>query len=203
MLQIYGSPMSSARRCFWVLEELELPYQRVALDMSKKEHKAASYTKLNPNGKVPCLVDGSFVIWESMAINFYLCEKYGRQLLGKTAEENGLIQQWTFWGIAELQRPLIEAFIQLIFVPEDKRDMSIVERGKKAAEPLLHVLDQYLTAKTFLVGNRFTLADLNLASVVHINHMMQNDISAHKNVSEWLRDCTSRPAFKKVADLGR
>lgn len=201
MIKIYGSPRSSARRCFWTLEELGLPYERQPLDMQKKEHKEEKFLKINPNGKIPCLIDGDFVIWESMAINTYLCEKYNKQLLGKSPEEQGEIFQWSFWSLVELQKPLIDMFIQIVFIPEERRDLDLIERSRKAAEPLLHILDAKLAGQQYLVGNRFTLADLHVSSVAMVNFAIHNDISKFKNLSQWLTTCTNRPACKKVMEM--
>lgn len=201
MIHIYGSPKSSAGRCYWVLEELGLPYEKKSLDMQKKEHKSEAFLQLNPNGKVPCLVDEDFVIWESMAINTYLCEKYGRQFLGKTPQEQGLISQWSIWSLVDLQRPLIDMFIQLVFVPEERRDLDLLERSRKVALPLLAILNQSLHGKEYLVGERFTLADLNVASVTNICQAVHIDLSQNENLTRWMNHCTSRPASKKVASL--
>ena len=76
MVEIYGSPRSSASRCFIVLEELGIPYKAMPIDMSNREHRSDAYLLLNPNGKIPCVNDDGFVIWESLAINHYLVEKY-------------------------------------------------------------------------------------------------------------------------------
>lgn len=71
MIKIYGSPWSSARRVYWAMEECGATYERQPLDMRAKEHRSAAYLEINPCGKVPCIVEGDFVLWESMAINWY------------------------------------------------------------------------------------------------------------------------------------
>lgn len=201
MIEIYGSPRSSSGRCFWLLEELAVPYQVKAIDMRAKEHKSPAYLKLNPNGKVPCLKDGDFVIWESMAINLYLADKYNSPLRGATAEERGQIAQWSFWSILELQKPIIDIFIQTVFVPAERRDQSVIDNAQKACPPLLAILDQYLFGKKYLVGDKFSLADLNVASVVVVSEAIQMDISQYKNIVAWLSSCKDRPGYQKFAAL--
>lgn len=203
MIKIYGSPWSSARRVYWTLEEASVAYERQPLNMQAKEHRAEAYLKINPNGKVPCIIDGDFVLWESMAINWYLAEKYKPTLLGKTPEEKGLVNQWSYWAILELQKPLVDILIQTMFVPEDKKDHALLSKAKQDILPFMRTLDQGLAHKKYLVANDFTLADLNAASVVHINSMVQNDISEFKNVSAWMQLLTERSAFKKVLSLPR
>ncbi len=90
MITLYGPARSSAGRCFWLLEELGLSYENKPVDMMKKEHKSDWFLKVNPNGKVPALVDGNTTLFESMAINYYLAEKYKPEFLGKTVEEKGI-----------------------------------------------------------------------------------------------------------------
>src|SRR5687767_5881522 len=112
MIKIYGSPHSSGGRCYWTLEELGLSYERVKIDMRSKEHKSPSYLNLNPNGKVPVMVDDDFVLWESAAINSYLAEKHRPELLGRTLQERALVQQWTLWAMVDLQPPHVDLLIQ-------------------------------------------------------------------------------------------
>ncbi len=198
MIKIYGSPMSSAHRCYWVMEECNVPYERVALDMRKKEHKSEAFLKLNPNGKVPCIVDGDFVLWESVAINHYIALKYGPQLLGKTTEDQALIQQWNLWGMLELQKPLVDILIQMMFVPEDKRNFAIIEEAKKKIAPLHVILDQHLQNTNYMVGDAFSLADLSVASIVRINGFVGLNLNNYANIEKWFAGIIERPAYKKV-----
>ena len=201
MIKIYGSPKSSSGRVFWLLEELALKYDAVKINMREKEHKSDAFLKLNPNGKIPCLVDGDFVIWESLAINHYLADKYSPELLGKTPEIRGLVQQWSLWSILELQKPLIDIFIQKVFVPDDKRDHGLIEKSQKASLPLLAILDAALASKKYITGETFTVADLNLASVVALTSAIQMDISSFKSVEAWMGRLMERPAFQKFQKL--
>lgn len=201
MIKIYGSPRSSAGRCFWMLEELGLPYETIHLDMKNKEHKSEWYLKINPNGKVPALVDGDFVIWESMAINNYLAKKYNSPLAGKNVEEEGQILQWSFWALVDLQEPAVSWLIQEYFVPADKRNMQVIEDAKTKVTGFLKVLEKSIEGKVFLVNNRFTVADLNVASVVNVLVELKYDFSEFKIIQQWMKDCTDRPAFHKLATL--
>ncbi len=201
MIEIYGSTRSSAGRCYWMLEELGTPYKQMPLDMRAKAHKTPEFLKLNPNGKVPCLTDGEFVIWESMAINNYLADKYESPLAGATPEERGAIDQWSYWSQLELQRPLIDIFIQMVFVPTERRDQVVIDKAQKAAPPLFEILDKELSSKKYLVGERFSLADLNVASIVGITEAIQMDISKYKNIQAWLSQCKDRPAYQKYLSL--
>jgi glutathione S-transferase len=201
MITIYGSPRSSSGRCFWTLEEIGIEYQDRPIDFLNKEHKSQDYLELNPNGKIPVLTDGEFVIWESMAINMYLAEKYRPELLGADAETRGLVYQWSIWSIGELQSPLIDIFIQKVFVPEDKRDNAAIQKAKDKLPALLSILDKELSGKTYLAGANFSLADLNTASVVHICKHLKYELTEYKDLCKWLDLIDKREAFKRYTAL--
>jgi glutathione S-transferase len=184
-----------------MLEELGLNYEVMPLDLSVKEQKSESYLKLNPNGKVPTLIDGDFVIWESMAINTYLAEREKSPLVGLTAKEKGAIQQWSYWATLELQKPIIDWFIQEVFVPVVNKDLHIIEKCKEAISHNLPILEKSLTNSGYLVGDRFTMADLNTCSVVNICYALKFDLSPYRQITKWLGACSDRPAFQKLKKM--
>jgi len=169
--------------------------------MRNKEHKSAEFLKINPNGKVPAMVDGDLTLFESMAINFYLAEAYKKELLGKTAAEKGLVHQWSYWSIAELQNPMIQVFIQKVFVPAERRDDKVIEENLNQLPPLMTVLNNALEGKKYLVGNEFTLADLNTASVIGIAHAIGLDMKPYSNINAWLGAIADRPSFQKYMGM--
>ena len=197
MIKVYGSPMSSARRVYWTLEEVGLKYSKEKLNMKEKEHRSEWYLRLNPNGKVPTLVDGDFVLWESMAITWYLCDKYKPELLGNV-EEKALIHQWSDWSQIYPNHHLIEMILQLMWVPESKRDMQSVERHREALMPLNRILDHHLAKRTYMVGERFTLADINVGSVMISNLALKNDLREFTALSRWMNLITDRSAYHAV-----
>ena len=201
MITIYGSPRSSAGRCFWCLEEAGTPYTVKAVDFSTKEHKADWFMKINPNGKVPALTDGAFNLFESMAINSYIAEKFKPELLGNTPEARALVQQWSYWSISELQSPIIQIFIQKVFVPVERRSQAVIDENEKMLPELLAVLNQALENKKYLVGNEFTLADLNASSVAMITHAIGFDIAPYPNIKTWFAHLSERPAYIKYQGL--
>ncbi|NJN99325.1 MAG: glutathione S-transferase family protein [Anaerolineales bacterium] len=201
MIKIYGVPRSSAGRCYLMLEELGLPYETVPLDMRNKEHKSEAFLKINPNGKVPALIDGDFIIWESVAINHYLAEKHRPELLGKTVADRARQIQWSIWSMTDLQPPLVDLIIQFIFTPEEKRNLHLIEKAREKVPPMLAILDSALAGKTYILGSDISVADFNLASVVNIASSFEFDFSPYKDMSAWLARIKDRPSFKKVAQL--
>jgi glutathione S-transferase len=186
-----------------MLEELGVPYETVALDMfEKREHKSSAYLKLNPNGKVPCLVDGEFVIWESVAINFYLAEKYRPELIGSSIEEKARAIQWSTWAMVELQTPLVELIIQTIFTPEPKRDPKGIEAAQKAVPPLLAILNEHLADKDYLTGARLNVADFNMATVINLAvTSLKFPLTDFPHIQAWFARMQERPAFRKLQEL--
>lgn len=201
MITLYGSPRSSAGRCIWTLEEAGVAYTQKDVDMKNKEHKSDDYLKINPMGKVPAMIDGDITLFESMAINYYIADTYKKELLGTNALEKGLSMQWSFWATAELQPPIIEVFIQKVFVPEDKRDHSIIEKNLNKLPELLNVLNTSLAQKKYLAGDQFTIGDINTASVASICPMLGVDFGAYPNINSWLAAIGDRPAFQKYQSL--
>ena len=203
MIKIYGSPISSAGRCYWMLEEAGLKYERQSLDMKNGAHKSSEYLALNPNGKVPCLVDGDFILWESMAINFYLAEKYKPELVDHSAEVRALIQQWSYWAMLELQPPLIDILIQKMFVPEDKRNHQLIEKSTAQIPGKLEILNTYLKKSKFVTGDQFTLGDINVGSAANLAGALQLDMTKFPEITRWLKVLKERPAYQKAAALER
>ncbi len=201
MITLYGSPRSSAGRCIWALEEAGVAFTLKEVDMKNKEHKSADFLKINPMGKVPVMVDGDITLFESMAINYYIADTYKKELLGTNALEKGLSMQWSFWATSELQPPIIEVFIQKVFVPEDKRDNNIIEKNLNKLPELLTVLNNSFADKKYLTGNQFTIGDINVASVVSICPMMGVDLGAYPNIKGWLGTISERAAFQKYQGL--
>jgi glutathione S-transferase len=200
MIQIYGSPKSSAGRCFLMLEECGLNYKAIPLDMGNKEHKAEPFLTLNPNGKVPCLVDDGFVLWESAAIVQYLAEKHKPEMMGTSVKDKALVQQWSFWTMTEAQPPLVDLLIQKVFVPADKRDHGIIERAEKKLPNILAVLENELKSKKFLVGNAYSVADVMVGSAISLAMGIGIDLTAHPNIKAWMAELMGRPAWRKFAE---
>lgn len=201
MLTIYGSPKSSSGRCFWCLEEAGVEYTAQPIDFRAGEHKSEAFLKVNPNGKVPALTDGDFTIWESLAINNYIAEAYKPELLGNSAQERGLVSQWSIWSVADLQVPMIQAFIQLVFVPEPRRDDEVIKAAFEKLPAMLNTLESALEGKEYLVADRFTLADLNTAFVVAICDDIKFDLGEYGNIKQWRERITQREATQRYKAL--
>ena len=203
MLQIYGNPRSRAMRCLWMLEEMGEPYQLIEKSIRTDELQSAEYLRLNPNARIPTLVDGDLVLWESMAINLNLAQKYEGPMHSVGPTVLGLAAQWSFWAMLELEGLLLELLNHRAVLPEFARDPSYAERDELLLRRPLGVLNNSLRGRDHLAGGNFTVADLNVASILAWGKMARLDLSAHPDVARWLDSCLTRPAYGRVRDRTR
>jgi len=195
MITIYGISASRALRPLWMLEELGLEYEHVQTNFTG-DNKQPEYLALNPNGHIPTLVDGDTVLWESLAINLYLAEKYDGGLNPKTVEDRGRAIQWSFWVMLEAEKFLLEYLFNTLILPPEQRDAEIAEAAAQALQAPMRVLDAALAGRDFLVGDSFSVADLNVAAVFAWAVPAKLDLSGFPDLSRWLTACISRPAAK-------
>ena len=203
MLQLYGNPRSRAMRCLWMLEELGEPYQLIEKSTRADELQSAEYLRLNPNARIPTLVDNDVVLWESMAINFYLAQKYEGPMHCVGPKVLGLAAQWSFWAMLEMEDLLLDLLQHRALLPEFARDASYAERDELLLRKPLEVLNNSLSGRDHLVGGNFTVADLNVASILVCGKMGRLDLSDHPDVARWLDSCLARPAYSRVRDRTR
>ena len=130
MLQLYGNSRSRAMRCLWMFEEMGKPYQLIEKSTRADDLKDSEYLRLNPNARIPTLVDGDLVLWESMAINLYLAQKYEGPMHCPGPEVLGLAAQWSFWAMLETEALLLDLLNHRAVLPEFARDPSYAERDE-------------------------------------------------------------------------
>ncbi len=201
MIKLYGVPMSRAVRSIWMLEELGLPYENVPTHFANGDTQKPDYLKLNPNAHIPTLDDDGTIIWESMAINLYLAMKYGKGLWPTSIADQGHAIQWSFWVMTEIEPPLLQAMMHRAFYPPDQRKPELADEGEQKIQKPLEVLNDHLSSRKYVVGNTYSVADVNLASILVWTAFAKLELDAYPHVARWLGECTSRPAAKKV--LGR
>ncbi len=194
-MKIYGSKQSSASRCYWAAAEAGVELENIPLDFQKQEHKSEAFLKLNPNGKVPTLVDGDVVIWESMAINNYIIEKHKPELFGEMdAGSHALLLQWSYWSMAHLQKAIEPLYMQKW---TGALSEEALVKAKEDATKWLKILDARLEGRDFIVGEMFTIADINVGSIASSGKDYL-DYGVFPNVSRWLASLAERPAYKQV-----
>ncbi len=180
MLKLYGGKISRAAVVQWYLEEIEVPYEFVLLDMRAGEHLQPDFLSINPMGKVPAIVEGDFKLWESGAILLYLAEKHGK--LPTSIEEKSLFYQWVLFGNSSLATGL--------FVEANR---------EKEVPKLLSALDRVFTNHEYLIGNELTIADVAVGSILFFAIiMLKMNFSEYPFVAKYIERLTERPAFDKA-----
>lgn len=201
MIKVYGVPASRTFRTLWMLEELGLSYENIPTHFATGDTKRPEFLALNPNGHIPVLVDGDLTLWESMAINLYLAKRYDKGLQPKTIEDEAHSLKWTFWVMTEIEDLLISVLMHRVMLPADQRDAKAADAAvEKLAKPFA-VLDAELAEKKYLLGDTYTVADVNVASVLSTTSMLKMGFDAYPNIQRWMGVCTSRPACKKARSL--
>jgi glutathione S-transferase len=200
MIKLYGITRSRTMRPLWMLEELGLPYENVEVSFVN-ETRTPAFLKLNPNGHIPVLQDGDLTLWESMAINLYLARRYDKGLWPKRVEDEGRAFQWSLWALTELEEPVLTAVMHRMSLPVDQRDPKRADDAAGRFKTPLGVLNGALAGKTYLLGDAFTVADLNVASVISSAPLGGLDLGLAPHVLAWVVRCTGRPAFARVLQL--
>jgi glutathione S-transferase len=188
-LKVYGPAMSRVGRITWCANEVGVACEFVDIPWSAL--KEASFLAVNPNGKSPGFVDGDLNLFESLAINLYIAKKYGTgELYPTNIEDEARVFQWTLWAASEVEHLVITSLLVKLGI---SKDVDGAKAGAEKVKPAMKVLDRYLADREWLVGNRFSVADLNVASVLSVAHYGDIDLSYVPHVKAWLNRCISRP----------
>jgi glutathione S-transferase len=199
-ITLYGTANSRANRAIWALKELGLEYDHKPIDFRKGETNTPEYLSMNPMPTLPTLKDGDLIVHESCAINLYLAKKYpGGQLAKLTEQEEIEATQWSFWSMWNIERHTTEILMHTILLPEAQRDPKAVERAKEQLKRPLAAIDKFLSSREYLLGNKFTVADLNMAAIAAALPRFNVDISAFPKFKAWLEKCRARPASQAAS----
>jgi len=197
-LRIYGVARTRAFRALWIAEELELEYEHVPIEIGPAGARKPDYLAINPNGRLPAIDDGGFTLWESLAITLYLAKKHGR-LYPTTLEGEAKAWQWSLWSVQEVDRGVNIWSLHAVRLPPADRDPQRLAEALKVLELPFKVLDGALAGRPYLLGEDFTVADLNVAAV--ISRAVDMDLSATPRVEKWLERCLERPAARAARAL--
>src|SRR5262249_16123242 len=181
-LRIYGTARPRAFRALWIAEELGLDYEHVPVEIGQAGARQPEYLAVNPNGRLPAIDDGGFVLWESLAITLYLAKKYGR-LYPATLEGEARAWQWSLWAANEGERPVNIWSLHAVRLPPADRNASLLADALRLMAAPLKVLDGALSASPYLLGEDFTAADLNVAAV--ISRAIAMDLAATPHPPRW------------------
>jgi glutathione S-transferase len=178
----------------WALEELGLAYE-LEIVRPYQDTRAASLLAVNPNGKIPVLIDGDLVLWESLAINLYLAHQYGAPLWPTAHTEQAIALQWSFWVVTEVEPHLWEMWQARSATRPDEARARIAEDRLRAA---LTILDSHLADRNWITDGGFSVADLNLESYIIRARRGGFELTTHTNLWAWIERCEARPARQHV-----
>ena len=200
MIDLYTSNTPNGYKVSIMLEELKLPYNVIAVDLVKKEQKKAEYLKLNPNGRIPTIVDReneNFVVFESGAILIYLAEKTG-QFLPEQPEKRSVVLQWLMFQMGGIGPMQGQAHVFYRYAPE-KIEYAI-NRYQKETFRLYQVLDDQLKENEFLADD-FSIADIATWPWVRRHQWAGVEIEKLYNLRRWVENLEYRPAFQKGIEV--
>jgi glutathione S-transferase len=204
-LKIYGVLRSRASRPVWMAKELGISYEHVPVIQNYRLLNAAAsggllntqspaFLAVNPNGLVPTIDDDGFVLNESLAITLYLARKHGGALAPQDVREEGLATMWSLWAATECEMPALRVMQNGPSVKT--RVPAVFDASVAALKPKFAVLDKALgDGGGHLVGDRFTVADLNVAEIIRYAQAAPELFADASNVRSWITACQARPAF--------
>jgi glutathione S-transferase len=199
-LRIYGIARTRAFRALWIAEELGLDYEHLPIEIGDAGARSPQFFAINPNGRLPFIDDDGFVPYESLAITLYLAKKHSNgTLYPATLEAEAKAWQWSFWAVTEVDRGVNIWSLHAVRLPLVERDAAKRDEALKVVSAPFRVLDAAVSKQRYLLGDAFTVADLNVAAV--ISRAIAMDLSAVPNLKAWLTRCLDRPAARRALAL--
>lgn len=210
MLKIYGVYRSRASRNYWMARELGIEFESVPVIQARAlaaplapdarlNTQSAEFRKINPNGLIPCIEDDGLVLWESIAINVYLARKHRGPLAAQSLAEEGLVEMWSFWAVNEIEQDAVK----IVRTHDDGQQdtpggRDVIAVATRLLKRPFALLDAHLESQDYLVGNRFTVADLNVAEICRYAMSETALTEANPHVVAWYARCHDRPAFRDM-----
>jgi glutathione S-transferase len=197
MIKLYTFHLSTnGRKVHMALEEAKAAYEISAVNLMKGEQKSPDYLKLNPNGKVPTIVDDGVVMWESIAILLYLAEKFpAGNLLPSAPAQRAQAFQWLVWQPTTFSAPVSPLFRQLRFTPEGQRDQKVIDQSRAEVTKNAEMLADGLQGRDYLAGT-FSIADIALQPYLYV--LADLGIPLPSAVDAYQKRLAARPSWGKV-----
>lgn len=198
-MELYGIASSRARRALWTLVEAGAEFSFHKVDLAAGDHLEPAFLAINPNGKVPALVDGDLTLFESAAICNYIAGKFpqARLLPQPDTKEAALCQQWMFWVVGELEQPLWSMGKHRFALPAEQRLVRMLEVAAFEWQRPAAVLADHLDGREYMVGESFTVADIMVAHT--LNWARGFEVALGSSVAEtYLDRMIARPGFRET-----
>lgn len=206
-LKIYGIGASRAARPLWTALELVVPFEHIPTPYAGGATRTPEFLAINANGHIPALIDerpeGTVTVWESMACALYIARVHGtadgQSITPATPREEAETLRWSFWTVSELESDALTVLMHRMAMPEDQRKPELADKAESRLKVPLAVLEQHLQAQhakgeAYLAANRFTVADVCVASVASWIRPAAALLAQYSAVSAWAKACVERPA---------
>jgi glutathione S-transferase len=198
-LTIWGRANSvNVQKVLWCLRELDVSYQRIDAGMQFGKNDQAEYLAMNPNGRVPTLVDGDFVLWESNSVMRYLCLAYGQasSIYPQSPKQRAGVDRWLDWTLSTLQPVDRPVFWALVRTPPEKRDMVAIQEDADAEAKVWRIAEAQLANRRFIEGDQFTIADIAIGAFARRWFGVEG-ITRPKlpHLERWFAQLAERPGF--------
>jgi glutathione S-transferase len=198
-LKIWGRPNSvNVQKVLWCLRELDLAYERIDAGMQFGRNDEPDYLAMNPNGRVPTLVDGDYVLWESNSIMRYLCLAYGKgtPIYPEAPRQRAAVDRWLDWTLSTVQPVDRPVFWALVRTPPEQRDMAAIQKDADAEAVVWRIADHHLATRRFIEGDEFTIADIAIGAYARRWLGVEGIIRPEQpHLERWLKNLASRPGF--------
>ena len=199
-LRIYGIARTRAFRALWMAKELGLDYEHIKVEIGSAGARQPEFLKINPNGRLPAIDDDGFVLVESLAITMYLAKKHASgTLYPGTLEGEARCWQWSLWAVTEVDRGVNIWSLHAVRLPPEEQDAAKRAEALAVLDAPFKVLEGAVAGGGYLLGDAFTVADLNVAAV--ISRAVDMDLSAVLHLKAWLTRCLDRPAAREALAL--
>jgi glutathione S-transferase len=205
VITIWGRSNSvNVQKVLWCCDELVLPYDRIDAGLQFGRNNEPAYLAMNPTGRVPTLVDGDYVLWESHSILRYLVMQYGQSssLYPDNAKARASIDRWLDWTLAMLVPAERPVFLAVVRTPAEKRDAAKLAADVDAVTVLWKMLDAQLQGRFHIEGEQFTLADIVLGSYAKRWFGLEGvERPPLPNLERWYARLATRSGFRKYIDF--
>jgi glutathione S-transferase len=198
-ITIWGRANSvNVQKVLWCLRELDLAYERIDAGMAFGKTREPEYLAMNPNARVPTLVDGDFVLWESNSIMRYLVRAYrpNSPIYPHAPKVRAGVDRWLDWTLSTLQPVDRPVFWALVRTPPEQRDMAAIQKDADAEAEQWRIVDAHLSTRRFIEGDDFTLADIALGAYAR-RWLGVEGIKKPRfaNLERWYAQLADRPGF--------
>ena len=198
-MKIHHAPNSRSVRALWLFNELGLPYELEIYPLGDKSMRTPEYLKVHPLGRVPALEDGDLTIFESGAIVQYVLDKYGDGTMvpATRSPDYPTYLQWLHYAEGMIMPQVNIIVVETIFLPEERRNQTNVDRATKLLTRMLTAVDIHLRDREFLAGG-FSGADIMTGHACIVSARLGADITDKPNVAAYIDRLEARPALQKA-----